>query len=79
MLPLATKYHHRPLEKAVQDIVRKYCKEHEGCTGDDWHPWDPEGETSPHSIAVNSAQSAATWMGGVPSTQTKPVERICQS
>ncbi|KAI1675850.1 Patatin phospholipase [Pyrenophora tritici-repentis] len=71
MLPLATKYHHRPLEKAVQDIVRKYCKEHESCTGDDWHPWDPEGETSAHSIAVSSA---ATWTNG-----TKPVERICQS
>ena len=41
-IPLMTKYHHQPLEKAVRDIVAKRCHEHEGCDGNDWFPWDLE-------------------------------------
>jgi len=42
-LPLMTKYHHEPLEKAVQDIVGARCHEHENCDGmDDLHPWDTD-------------------------------------
>jgi hypothetical protein len=39
-IPLMTKYHHQPLEKAVRDIVSKRCHEHDDCDGNDWHPWD---------------------------------------
>src|SRR3954465_15801039 len=35
VLPLATKYHHKPLERAVQRIVREYCKNHNSCDGND--------------------------------------------
>lgn len=39
-IPLMTKYYHEPLEKAVQDIVGKRCREHESCDGTfDLHPW----------------------------------------
>lgn len=41
-IPLATKYHHKPLEKAVQAIVsdRCYDHEHKPCNGkQDVHPW----------------------------------------
>jgi hypothetical protein len=40
-IPLATKYHHQPLEKAVKEIVRKHCPVHidTQCSGDDFHPW----------------------------------------
>jgi hypothetical protein len=39
-IPLATKYHHKPLEEAVKEIVRKHCPIHDnGCNGNDWHPW----------------------------------------
>ena len=41
-IPLMTKYHHEPLEKAVRDIVSKRCHEHADCDGNDWHPWDAE-------------------------------------
>lgn len=50
-LPLATKYHHRPLERAVQTIVSQYCKQHESCDGDDWHPWDVDLSKSGSSLA----------------------------
>lgn len=40
---LATKYYHEPLEKAVQDIVRHRCHDHEECDGKDClHPWPTE-------------------------------------
>ncbi|KAK4996370.1 hypothetical protein LTR66_004005 [Elasticomyces elasticus] len=40
-IPLRTKYYHKPLEAAVQEIVAKRCDEHEECDGKDhWHPWD---------------------------------------
>lgn len=39
-IPLMTKYHHQPLEKAVRDIVKKRCHEHADCDGNDWFPWD---------------------------------------
>jgi hypothetical protein len=54
-LPLATKYHHKPLEKAVQRIVGEFCKNHDSCDGHDWHPWmvDEKGEGgSSHSSTV---------------------------
>ncbi|KAF1835627.1 FabD/lysophospholipase-like protein [Decorospora gaudefroyi] len=77
VLPLATKYHHKPLEKAVQEIVQQYCKEHKSCTGDDWHPWDPEDDTMTNSVTT-SLQTSTTW-SSVESSSGKPVERICQS
>lgn len=81
VLPLATKYHHRPLEKAVQDIVRQYCKEHESCTGDDWHPWrfEEEEQAPMETSGIGSLRSATTWGSGAPSTHVKPIPRICQS
>ncbi|KAF1937868.1 FabD/lysophospholipase-like protein [Clathrospora elynae] len=79
VLPLATKYKHKPLEKAVRDIVKQYCKEHESCNGHDWHPWDPEDEEV-HGSAMSSVQSSATsWSSTAQSGTSKPVERICQS
>ncbi|GAB7352255.1 hypothetical protein MBLNU459_g2722t1 [Dothideomycetes sp. NU459] len=43
VMPLATKYHHEPLEKAVQDIVRQQCLQHTDCDGkDDIHPWSTD-------------------------------------
>ena len=64
-LPLATKYHEKPLEKAVQAIVSQYCKHHENCDGDDWHPWSVAENKSVGSLASESE-------GGQP-------DRICQS
>jgi hypothetical protein len=81
VLPLATKYHHKPLEKAVQDIVRQYCKEHDSCTGDDWHPWDPDDESGAEAnrSVISSLQSSTTWSSADGSVHGKPMERICQS
>lgn len=43
VLPLATKYHHEPLEKAVQDIVSNHCLQHTDCDGKhDLHPWSTD-------------------------------------
>lgn len=42
-VPLTTKYHHRPLQDAVKEIVRSHCKQHlkaGECDGEDWFPWD---------------------------------------
>ncbi|KAF2012218.1 FabD/lysophospholipase-like protein [Aaosphaeria arxii CBS 175.79] len=52
VLPLATKYHHKPLEKAVQRIVREFCKHHTDCDGHDWHPW--QGEEAGSSPMVHT-------------------------
>jgi hypothetical protein len=81
VLPLATKYHHRPLEKAVQDIVRQYCKKHDSCTGGDWHPWDSEdeAEAQANTSVISSLQSSTTWSSADDSVRETPVERICQS
>ncbi|KAH7119029.1 acyl transferase/acyl hydrolase/lysophospholipase [Dendryphion nanum] len=68
-LPLATKYHHKPLEKAVQRIVREYCKHHANCDGEDWHPWDknpPDASSSSSSITSSVSTDSQT-------------PRICQS
>ncbi|KAK3112054.1 hypothetical protein LTR53_012075 [Teratosphaeriaceae sp. CCFEE 6253] len=47
-LPLRTKYYHRPLEKAVQDLVGARCHEHVDCNGkDDLHPWDIDSLDGP--------------------------------
>lgn len=51
-LPLATKYHHKPLETAVREIVKRHCKQHtaqNSCTGEDWHPWSAAIELMPDS------------------------------
>ncbi|KAF2115538.1 acyl transferase/acyl hydrolase/lysophospholipase [Lophiotrema nucula] len=68
-LPLATKYHHKPLERAVQRIVKLYCKHHnhsEGdCTGQDWHPWSVD-EGGKQGVSSSSSTDGQT-------------ERICQS
>ncbi|EMD85806.1 hypothetical protein COCC4DRAFT_207232 [Bipolaris maydis ATCC 48331] len=82
ILPLATKYDHKPLEKAVQDIVKQYCKEHGKCTGDDWYPWRSEEDQEQvpmEASGVGSLRSATTWGSGAPATNFRPVERICQS
>lgn len=64
VLPLATKYRHKPLEKAVQRIVREYCKNHNSCDGNDWHPWAVDDKDSESSMSSSSI------------AQT---DRICQS
>lgn len=70
MLPLATKYHHKPLEKAVQRIVKEYCKHHgDNCKGDDWHPWRANMEDDPKERNKSSSS-----LGSQPQT-----ERICQA
>jgi hypothetical protein len=66
-VPLATKYHHRPLEVEVQRIVREYCKHHTRCDGLDWHPW-----------ALNDKGEEEGDSEGSPSSPV-PTERICQS
>ncbi|KAJ9626873.1 hypothetical protein H2203_003329 [Taxawa tesnikishii (nom. ined.)] len=41
-VPMRTKYHHEPLEEAVQKFVSKRCidEKHKPCDGKtDWHPW----------------------------------------
>jgi hypothetical protein len=56
-LPLATKYYHEPLERAVQKIVGKQCHEHENCDGkEDMHPFESEidAATGLTSFDVNS-------------------------
>ncbi|KAH7060397.1 acyl transferase/acyl hydrolase/lysophospholipase [Macrophomina phaseolina] len=64
VLPLTTKYHHKPLESAVKEIVRRHCKTHPNgtCGGDDWYPWNVEEEEDPVSSLV-----------------LRPGEQICQS
>ncbi|KAF2634528.1 FabD/lysophospholipase-like protein [Massarina eburnea CBS 473.64] len=58
ILPLATKFHHKPLEKAVRTIVSEYCKHHEKCDGQDWHPWsvDSSEDGSTH-ICLTATRS----------------------
>lgn len=72
VLPLATKYSHKPLERAVQRIVSEYCKHHPGCRGEDWHPWNANIEDSEDAKSP-AGSSTASW--GPPD----PTERICQS
>jgi hypothetical protein len=68
ILPLATKYSHKPLEQAVQRIVKKYCKHHDGnCDGKDWHPWEAEEE-------ANMSSSS-----GEEDLKPARTERICQT
>ncbi|KAF2195450.1 FabD/lysophospholipase-like protein [Zopfia rhizophila CBS 207.26] len=68
VLPLATKYHHRPLEKAVQRIVKEYCKYHgDSCDGKDWHPWKVD------EIVKEEGGSTTS------STDMPQTERICQA
>jgi len=73
MLPLATKYHHRPLEKAVQSIVSGYCKHHAGCKGDDWHPWIVD-ENKSVADSAGSEGLSSSW-----SSTSGKTDRICQS
>lgn len=84
IIPLATKYHHRPLEKAVQEIVRQYCKQHEDCDGQDWHPWHLEDENEAQVMISKTSDSSVanslTWSSAAGKSSTsRPVERICQS
>lgn len=49
VVPMATKYRHQPLERAVQDIVGKHCHQHDSCNGkDDLHPWTANSEVLPN-------------------------------
>ena len=84
VLPLATKYHHKPLEKAVQEIVSQYCKHHEHCDGNDWHPWHPEDEEDVQVTTLKtpdgSVGDSSTWSSAAgKSSIARPTERICQS
>lgn len=82
ILPLATKYHSEPLEKAVQEIVRQYCKQHEECDGNDWHPWHLESEDEALDTSKTtdgSVGNSSTWSSAAGHSTTKPTERICQS
>jgi hypothetical protein len=67
ILPLATKYKHKPLEKAVKEIVKNHCPVHsdESCSGNDWYPWhlNAKGE-EPAYLEPYSEES---------------MDRICQS
>lgn len=70
VLPLATKFHHKPLEKAVQSIVSEYCKHHTKCSGDDWHPWDVNSDDlSEQGSPISSSYSSIA----------RKQDRICQS
>jgi hypothetical protein len=70
ILPLATKYHHKPLEKAVQSIVRGYCKNHMECDGADWYPWTVGKQAKP-VLSPEGSSSA--------SSASLKTDRICQS
>jgi hypothetical protein len=63
-LPLATKYHHQPLEAAVRDIVKKYCPLHQSdCGGTDWNPWFLELKELGISTTI-SAEDITTFDSG---------------
>ncbi|KAL1623231.1 hypothetical protein SLS56_008399 [Neofusicoccum ribis] len=64
VLPLTTKYHHKPLEDAVKEIVKRHCKTHPDgtCDGNDWYPWSVEEDEDPVSSLV-----------------LRPGEQICHS
>lgn len=79
ILPLATKYHHKPLEKAVRDIVKQYCKLHPNCDGKDWHPWDWDPVDEENPSATSTATSSSTYKSSPNPTPIQPVDRICQS
>ncbi|KZM25365.1 uncharacterized protein EKO05_0000583 [Ascochyta rabiei] len=80
-LPLATKYHHKPLEKAVCEIVGQYCKLHPNCDGKDWHPWDwdPVDEEPSRLSAASTVNSSSTFKSSYTDAPIQPVDRICQS
>ena len=62
-IPLATKYKHEPLERAVKEIVQQNCPHRHrgqkgaenGCAGTDWHPWDldQDGNETAHHEPLN--------------------------
>lgn len=64
VVPLTTKYRHKPLEEAVKEIVKRHCKTHPNgtCDGNDWFPWNIEEEEDPVSSLV-----------------LRPGEQICHS
>jgi hypothetical protein len=71
-IPLATKYDHRPLETAVREIVKTYCKQHAPgeCNGEDFHPWaqyleDTEAELDPEARICQSICLTATHNGKI--------------
>lgn len=70
VLPLATKYHHKPLEKAVQRIVSEYCKHHTSCDGHDWHPW---------IVDTNDSEQTKSGDSSLASSVSMQQDRICQS
>ncbi|PSN64466.1 FabD/lysophospholipase-like protein [Corynespora cassiicola Philippines] len=70
LLPLATKYSHKPLERAVKRIVKTFCKIHDSCDGDDWHPWE---------VFDDTARSQVSQAGSSTYDPLNKHERICQS
>ena len=63
-IPLTTKYHHAPLERAVRRVVAARCVEHDKCDGEDLHPWDAD-------------VMASTLVLPIPFSVERP--RVCQS
>ncbi|KAF2711328.1 FabD/lysophospholipase-like protein [Pleomassaria siparia CBS 279.74] len=82
VLPLATKYHHKPLEKAVQTIVKEYCKHHNTCDGDDWHPWSvSDTEANPTASTLQDSGNTTPALSSAASNMSSfaPTPRICQT
>jgi hypothetical protein len=74
-IPLATKYDHEPLERAVQRIIQEHCPisshrrnsdgESVECDGQDWHPWHLDED-------VNEPPELEYW-------HKDTTDRLCQS
>ena len=61
ILPLTTKYHHRPFEKAMQSLVRSYCPVHTYCDGTDlflWNPTDAVDSQSFRTLVIDAPEEA---------------------
>ncbi|EON67931.1 hypothetical protein W97_07428 [Coniosporium apollinis CBS 100218] len=75
IIPLTTKYHHKPLEKAVRGIVRTNCPiDGPECDGEDWYPWTiddtsdppfPSQENNKHNGLCQSICLTATHNGRI--------------
>jgi hypothetical protein len=50
VIPLATKYHRRPLEAAIKRMVKQYCPLHKDCDGTDWYSWHEDEDEDKNEI-----------------------------
>lgn len=74
-IPLATKYYHEPLERAVQEIIGSRCREHEDCDGKaDMHPF--ESDIDP---ATGRRASDVDPITGLRASLDVSSPRVCQS